>query len=96
MMNVIFPLMCVPPEDEEEEEDMMESDELSANTPQTMSAQVIDNLALHLPPESLIPNLVSPTPNIPLPFSCVEYKLSLCRKKLLADFGFSLLFGCFD
>ena len=58
MLNVIFPLMCVPPEDEEEEEDMMESDELSANTPQTMSAQVIDNLALHLPPESLIPNLV--------------------------------------
>ena len=58
MLSVIFPLMCVPPEDEEEEEDMMESDELSANTPQTLSAQVIDNLALHLPPESLIPNLV--------------------------------------
>uniref|UniRef100_V9KAN5 Importin-4 n=1 Tax=Callorhinchus milii TaxID=7868 RepID=V9KAN5_CALMI len=62
ILNVLYPIMCAPPpegemdpEDLEIEDDIEE--EVEAQTPKHFSAQVIDMLALHLPPEKLFSQL---------------------------------------
>ena len=48
--------MSTPPENEEKEEYFCEDED--ANTPMTCATQTLDVLALHLPPDKLLPPLV--------------------------------------
>ncbi|XP_051883850.1 importin-4 [Pristis pectinata] len=62
ILNVLYPIMCTaPPEGEMDPEDLDLDDdieeEVEAQTPKHFSAQVIDMLALHLPPEKLFSQL---------------------------------------
>ncbi|XP_064416459.1 importin-4 [Latimeria chalumnae] len=62
ILSVLFPIMsAAPPEGEMDPEDVEPEDEIEdeveAETPKHFSAQVIDMLALHLPPEKLFPHL---------------------------------------
>uniref|UniRef100_A0A8D2LLS9 Importin 4 n=1 Tax=Varanus komodoensis TaxID=61221 RepID=A0A8D2LLS9_VARKO len=61
-LNALFPIMSAEPppgqmdaEDEQAEEDM--EDRAEVQTPKHYAAQVVDMLALHLPPEKLFPHL---------------------------------------
>ncbi|KAK3745056.1 hypothetical protein QZH41_014548, partial [Actinostola sp. cb2023] len=58
-LAVVFPIMAAAPSEEEIED--LEDDELEdgaeASRPCAVASQVLDNLALHLPPETLIPPL---------------------------------------
>ncbi|XP_060081049.1 importin-4-like [Ylistrum balloti] len=56
VLNVIFPVMCAGSEDDEEDEDV---DEVEAQKPSVYGPEVIDTMALHLPPDKLIPNLMT-------------------------------------
>ncbi|XP_033626576.1 importin-4-like isoform X1 [Asterias rubens] len=59
VLKVLFPIMCSPPEEDDEDEDEDEcGEEAEANTPSSVAAQVIDTMALHLPPEKLLPPLM--------------------------------------
>lgn len=52
---MLFSLMSTQPEDEDDEVYFSDNED---NTPVTCAAQVLDLLALNLPPEKLIPYLV--------------------------------------
>ncbi|VDI64291.1 importin-4 [Mytilus galloprovincialis] len=56
VLNVLFALMCGSGEEDNSEE---EEEDLDSYKPAQYAPQVIDTMALHLPPEKLIPNLVS-------------------------------------
>lgn len=56
IVNVVFTLMCEPPEDEEDEDYFVDDNDDS--TPTTNATQTLDVLALHIPPEKLIPHVV--------------------------------------
>lgn len=56
-MDVVFALMCEPPENDENEEYFVDDDDES--TPTTNATQTLDVLALHLPPQKLITPVVS-------------------------------------
>ncbi|KAL5021050.1 hypothetical protein ScPMuIL_000205 [Solemya velum] len=55
LLNVLFPIMCAGSEEDEDDED----DDVESQKPSHYAAQVLDTMALHLPPEKLIPNLMS-------------------------------------
>ncbi|XP_029638224.1 importin-4-like isoform X1 [Octopus sinensis] len=55
IMNVIFEEICAETDDEF---DIMEENDEEADTPTRYAAQVIDTLALHLPPEKVISKLL--------------------------------------
>ncbi|XP_069113686.1 importin-4-like isoform X2 [Argopecten irradians] len=57
VLNVVFPVMCAGSEEEEEDEDEF-VDDAEAQKPSVFGPQVIDTMALHLPPDKLIPNLM--------------------------------------
>ena len=58
MLNVLFPIMCTISDDEEEEEEMVA--ELSESScPGTNAAQVVDVLAISLPPEKYMSALMT-------------------------------------
>ena len=62
MLNVLFPIMCTiaDDEDEEEEEMLMENNNLAESTsPGTNAAQVVDILAISLPPEKFMAALMT-------------------------------------
>ncbi|XP_067002902.2 importin-4 [Anabrus simplex] len=56
VIDVLFQLMCLPPENEDQEEYF--TDDASANSPMTCATQTLDILALHLPPDKLLPPLL--------------------------------------
>ncbi|KAJ4431592.1 hypothetical protein ANN_20191, partial [Periplaneta americana] len=56
ILDVLFQLMSMPPENDDKEEYF--SDDVDANTPMTCATQTLDVLALHLPPDKLLPPLV--------------------------------------
>ncbi|CAC5376947.1 IPO4 [Mytilus coruscus] len=55
VLNVLFALMCGSGEEDNAEED---EEDLESYKPAQYAPQVIDTMALHLPPEKLIPNLM--------------------------------------
>lgn len=55
ILHVLFPIICEATDDEEDED----FEEAEAQTAPSFAAQVIDVMALHLPPEKFIPPLVS-------------------------------------
>ncbi|XP_076111369.1 importin-4-like isoform X2 [Mytilus galloprovincialis] len=55
VLNVLFALMCGSGEEDNSEE---EEEDLDSYKPAQYAPQVIDTMALHLPPEKLIPNLM--------------------------------------
>lgn len=62
ILNTVFPIMsAMPPEGEMDPDDLDSEDEfeeeVEAQTPKHFSAQVVDMLALHLPPEKFFPQL---------------------------------------
>ncbi|KAM4808132.1 importin-4 [Rhinophrynus dorsalis] len=64
VLSSLFPIMCaeppagqMDPEDQEEEEEEVLEEEAEVQTPKHYAVQVIDMLALHLPPEKLFPQL---------------------------------------
>ncbi|XP_072013320.1 importin-4-like [Amphiura filiformis] len=89
ILRVLFPIMSSPHEDEDEEEDDDEEDEAESHTPSSFAAQVVDVMALHLPPEKLIPpllQLVQPALQSQNPY---ERKAGLLSMAMLAE-------GCAD
>ncbi|KAG8238815.1 hypothetical protein J437_LFUL010529 [Ladona fulva] len=56
ILDTLFMLMSFPPEDEDHEDYFAE--ETEGNTPMTCATQTLDVLALHLPPEKLVPSLL--------------------------------------
>lgn len=56
IMNVIFEEMCAETDDEF---DITEENDEETDTPARYAAQVIDTLAMHLPPDKVIPKLLS-------------------------------------
>ncbi|XP_069698314.1 importin-4-like [Periplaneta americana] len=56
ILDVLFQLMSMPPENDDKEEYF--SDDVDANTPMTCATQTLDVLALHLPPDKLLPPLL--------------------------------------
>lgn len=62
-LSVVFPLMASPPsegdeEDFDDDDDDEVGDETEASRPCAVASQVLDVLALHFPPESVIPPLM--------------------------------------
>ncbi|CAH1780460.1 unnamed protein product [Owenia fusiformis] len=57
ILNVLFPIMCTPPDDEDDDDTYTEQAETT--NPAAFAATVIDTMALHLPPEKLIPQLMT-------------------------------------
>ncbi|CAH1269854.1 IPO4 [Branchiostoma lanceolatum] len=58
VLSVVFPIMCTPAAEGEEDPDDAFIDELEASTPTSFASQVIDVMALNLPPEKLITPLM--------------------------------------
>ncbi|XP_033729226.1 importin-4-like [Pecten maximus] len=58
VLNVVFPVMCAGTEDDEEDDDDEVVDEVEAQKPSVYGPQVIDTMALHLPPDKFIPNMM--------------------------------------
>ncbi|XP_022092139.1 importin-4-like [Acanthaster planci] len=89
-LKVLFPIMCTPPEEEEEDDDEDDcGEDAEANTPSSFAAQVIDTMALHLPPDKLLPplmQLVQPALSSSNPY---ERKAGLLSIAVLAE-------GCAD
>ncbi|KAL3859840.1 hypothetical protein ACJMK2_010031 [Sinanodonta woodiana] len=56
LLSVLFPVMCSGSDEEEEEEEEVE--EAESQKPAQYAAQVIDTMAMYLPPEKFIPNLM--------------------------------------
>jgi len=56
MLEVLFQLMSVRPENDDSEEYFTE--DADASTPMTCATETLDILALHLPPDKLLPPLV--------------------------------------
>ncbi|XP_015586290.1 importin-4 [Cephus cinctus] len=56
IIDMLFTLMSTPPDDETDE--VYFSGDNEDNTPMTCATQTLDLLALHLPPEKLIPHLL--------------------------------------
>ncbi|KAK3601657.1 hypothetical protein CHS0354_038220 [Potamilus streckersoni] len=54
LLRVLFPVMCSGSDEEEEE-----VEEIESRKPAQYAAQVIDTMAMYLPPEKFIPNLMS-------------------------------------
>ncbi|XP_076449742.1 importin-4-like [Babylonia areolata] len=55
ILQVLLPILCSEEEDEEEEEPEPDAE---SHTPPQYALQVLDTLALHLPPEKFIPKLM--------------------------------------
>lgn len=58
IIQVLFNLMAVTPDLEDEEEEYF-TDDNESSTPMTVATQTMDLLALHVPPEKLIPPLLA-------------------------------------
>ncbi|XP_077982824.1 importin-4-like [Glandiceps talaboti] len=59
IISVVFPIMTSPPEEEDEDDEEDEfTDEAEVSRPSAFASQVIDTLALHLPPEKLLQPLM--------------------------------------
>lgn len=58
IVNIVFKLMATTSTEEEEDEDE-EDDYFSGLSPNTTATQTMNDLALHIPPEKLIPQLLS-------------------------------------
>lgn len=56
ILEVLFQLMSVRPENDDSEEYFTE--DADASTPMTCATETLDTLALHLPPDKLLPQLV--------------------------------------
>ena len=56
ILEVLFQLMSVRPENDDSEEYFTE--DADASTPMTCATETLDTLALHLPPDKLLPPLV--------------------------------------
>jgi len=56
ILEVLFQLMSVRPENDDSEEYFTE--DADASTPMTCATETLDILALHLPPDKLLPPLV--------------------------------------
>lgn len=56
ILQVVFTLMAAAPENEEEDDEEYYVEEVS---PKTSAAQTMDQLAVHIPPEKLIPPLLT-------------------------------------
>jgi hypothetical protein len=56
ILEVLFQLMSVRPENDDSEEYF--SEDADASTPMTCATETLDTLALHLPPDKLLPPLV--------------------------------------
>ncbi|XP_046390558.1 importin-4-like [Ischnura elegans] len=56
ILDTLFLLMCIPPDDDDDEDYFADDNE--GNTPMTCATQTLDVLALHLPPEKLIPPML--------------------------------------
>ncbi|XP_031560296.1 importin-4-like isoform X2 [Actinia tenebrosa] len=89
-LAVVFPIMAAAPSEEElEEMDEELEDGAEASRPCAVASQVLDNLALHLPPETLIPPLmefIQPAVGSANPY---ERKAALIALAVLAE-------GCAD
>lgn len=57
ILHVVFNLMAIAPEDEDEDND--EEYYLDESSPKTSAMQTLDQLAIHVPPEKLIPPLLA-------------------------------------
>ena len=56
IVDVLFELMSTRPEDDEKEEYFTDDDD--DDTPMTCANQTLDLLALHFPPEKILPHIV--------------------------------------
>ncbi|KAJ1525478.1 hypothetical protein ONE63_010288 [Megalurothrips usitatus] len=56
VVDVLFELMATPPDDDEKEEYFADDDD--EDTPMTTANQTLDLLALHLPPEKILPHIL--------------------------------------
>lgn len=57
IVDVLFELMSVKPEDEEQEE-YFDDDDKDEDTPMNCANQTLDLLALHIPPEKILPHIL--------------------------------------
>ncbi|XP_056015924.1 importin-4-like isoform X2 [Ostrea edulis] len=55
VLSVLFPVMCNGSEDDEDEDDI---DDAECRIPSMYAPQVIDTMAIHLPPDKVIPNVI--------------------------------------
>ncbi|XP_076355100.1 importin-4-like isoform X1 [Tachypleus tridentatus] len=70
ILSVLFSVMCEHSEnDNKDEEDSDDEDEKDEDVPSSFAAQVIDIMALHLPPEKLLPPLIAE----------IDYSLNSCK-----------------
>ncbi|XP_070574661.1 importin-4-like [Ptychodera flava] len=58
IISVVFPIMTAVPDDIDEDEEDEFTDEAEVSRPSAFASQVIDTLALHLPPEKLLQPLM--------------------------------------
>ncbi|XP_063971757.1 importin-4-like isoform X1 [Lytechinus pictus] len=59
ILNILFPIMCEPTtKEEEDEEEDDNGEEVESSSPSSYAAQVLDTMALHLPPDKLVPHLL--------------------------------------
>nr|XP_022312451.1 importin-4-like isoform X1 [Crassostrea virginica] len=55
VLSVLFPIMCAGSEEDEDEDDL---DDHECRMPSMYAPQVIDAMAIHLPPDKVIPNII--------------------------------------
>lgn len=55
VLSVLFPIMCAGSEEDEDEEEI---DDAECRMPSMYAPQVIDTMAIHLPPDKVIPNVI--------------------------------------
>ncbi|XP_052817169.1 importin-4-like [Mya arenaria] len=56
ILNVMFPVMCETSDEDDEDED---EEEVESQRPSQLASQVLDTMAMHLPPEKFIPPVMS-------------------------------------
>jgi hypothetical protein len=69
ILEVLFQLMSVRPENDDNEEYF--SEDADASTPMTCATETLDTLALHLPPDKLLPPLVR----------CIAFMIVSCKNR---------------
>ncbi|XP_062580344.1 importin-4-like, partial [Saccostrea cucullata] len=55
VLSILFPIMCAGSEEDEDEDDL---DDPECRMPSMYAPQVIDTMAIHLPPDKVIPNVI--------------------------------------
>ncbi|XP_023661748.2 importin-4 isoform X1 [Paramormyrops kingsleyae] len=92
ILQMLFPLLsAVPPPGQEDPEDQEQAvdDDGDSESPKHFAAQVLDTLALHLPPEKLLPLLMPPVETCLASRNPYERKAGLMCLAVLAE-------GCAD